>query len=89
MSRIEASVLERIARGFGRKHPRGVRIVYAGVAVAAVAWMPLLLYIAFGPPEGNPIGLGLLAMLGTPVAVVAVLVGIVWVAVDRFAGRGR
>jgi hypothetical protein len=89
MSRIEASVLERVARGFGRKRPHGARIVYAGIAVAAVAWLPLLLYFAFGPAKGNPIGLGLLAMLGTPVAVVAVLVGIVWMAVDRLADHGR
>lgn len=39
----------------------------AGIAVLALGVGPLLLYIAFGPVDGNPIGLGLLAMVAVPV----------------------
>jgi hypothetical protein len=44
------------------------RIVIAGLLILLFGVGPLLLYIAVGPADGNPIGLGLLAVL-------AVLVG--------------
>jgi hypothetical protein len=50
---------------------------------------PLLLYIAFGPADGNPIGLGLLAALGVPVAGVLLLTGLVQLAAGAFSARGR
>jgi hypothetical protein len=59
----------------------------AGAIVAGLAWLPLLLYGVFGPAKGNPIGLGLLAVLGTVIAVVTVLTGAALTAVDRFRGR--
>ena len=38
--------------------------VKAGVATAIGASLPLVLYVIFGPKDGNPVGLGLLMMLG-------------------------
>ncbi|MDZ7653553.1 MAG: hypothetical protein U5L03_13900 [Burkholderiaceae bacterium] len=35
-----------------------------------------MLYVAFGPADGNPIGLGLLAMLGVPLSGVLIVVGV-------------
>ncbi|NGY05200.1 hypothetical protein [Solimonas terrae] len=48
-----------------------------GAVIAALGTAPLLLYIIFGPSDGNPIGLGLLAwaswLVGGVVIVVALL----------------
>ncbi len=64
-----------------------MRIMRAGAIVAGLAWLPLLLYGVFGPAKGNPIGLGLLAMLGTAIAVATVLIGAAFSAIDRCGGR--
>lgn len=58
----------------------GVVIVLAGVA-------PLGLYILFGDPRGNPIGLGLLAVAAVPVGSLAVVIGVVKRLVGLFVGR--
>ena len=55
----------------------GPKIVAASLAVGAAGLAPLALYIACGPAHGNPIGLGLLAALAVPVALVGVFVGLV------------
>lgn len=46
-----------------------------GAIIAALGTAPLLLYIAFGPADGNPIGLGLLAWASWLLAAVVVAVG--------------
>lgn len=38
----------------------------AGVVIAGLGYLPLQLYIVFGPRDGNPIGLGLLAIVAVP-----------------------
>lgn len=58
----------------------GVVIMLAGVA-------PLGLYILFGDPRGNPIGLGLLAVAAVPVGGMAVAIGLVKLVVGWFVGR--
>jgi hypothetical protein len=52
------------------------KLFWIGVAVAVASLAPLLLYIVFGPKDGNPIGLGLLFFFGTPVGVILTLVGL-------------
>lgn len=63
------------------------RLVRAGLALLAIGWTPLLLYVAYesvsGQTGGNPIGLGLLMFFSTPIAVVLLLFGIVASAVAR------
>ena len=44
------------------------RLVIAALAVLLAGWAPILLYALFGPADGNPIGLGLLAWASVPVA---------------------
>jgi len=44
-----------------------------GLLLLAAGVVPLLLYIAFGPKDGNPIGLGLLFILATPIGVLMIL----------------
>lgn len=67
----------------------GRAFVAGSVVLGLAGWLPLLLYIEFGPADGNPIGLGLLAMVTAPVAVVGLLVGLVKMLVERFGARGR
>ena len=43
--------------------------------VASLA--PLLLYIVFGPADGNPIGLGLLMVAGVPTGLILLVIGLV------------
>ena len=38
----------------------------AGTALMAAGLLPILLYAQFGPPDGNPIGLGLLMAVLVP-----------------------
>ena len=63
-------------------HP-GLRVMIASVVLGALFCVPLLLYIAFGPEDGNPIGLGLLAVMGLPGAVLGFLAGLVWFVKSR------
>jgi hypothetical protein len=68
---------------------RGLRALKIAFAVAVVTIGPLLAYMAFGPADGNPIGLGLLAAVGVPVSGVLLLVALVQLAVDAFLPKGR
>ncbi len=42
------------------------RLLLIGLGLLALAWLPIELYIIFGPADGNPVGLGLLAWCATP-----------------------
>jgi hypothetical protein len=44
----------------------------------------LLVYVAFGPKDGNPIGLGLLAVVAVLIATIGVVVGLIWLVVEVF-----
>ena len=66
---------------------RGLRMLMIALATAAATVGPLLLYIAFGPADGNPIGLGLLAAVGVPVSGVLLFVALVRLAVDASLRR--
>lgn len=70
---------------------QGLRTLRWSGLIALAGVGPLLLYGVFGPADGNPIGLGLLAVLSVPAAAVLALVGIVqWlVEAARTAGRRR
>jgi len=58
--------------------------LWIGLAVIVLSLAPLLLYVVFGPKDGNPIGLGLLMVFGIPVGVAISVVGLV---VGMAAGR--
>ena len=62
----------------------GLRILKTSLIAGAIGVAPLLLYILLGPKDGNPIGLGLLAMLAVPVAVIGGVIGVVTIAVEFF-----
>lgn len=79
MSRIEEALLRRFT---------GVRILLGSMAFGAAGVAPLLFYIAFGPADGNPIGLGLLAVVAVPAAAVGAGVGLIKMLVEYFT-RGE
>ena len=49
-----------------------MRLVYAALAAVALTWSPLLVVGALDP-TANPIGLGLLSLAGTALAVLLLL----------------
>lgn len=60
----------------------GVRILSIGLAIGVIGVLPLLLYIQFGPRDGNPVGLGLLAVAAVPVSAVVMAVGLIKLLVE-------
>lgn len=67
----------------------GLKILLGSLAVGAVGVGPLLLYIAFGPADGNPIGLGLLAVVAAPTCAIGAGIGLIVMLVERFPRAGR
>lgn len=63
------------------------RFLIAGGVIAAVGYLPLQLYIVFGPRDGNPIGLGLLAIFAVPAGLVVFAIGLIKLAVSYFLSR--
>jgi hypothetical protein len=55
-----------------------------GLAIAAGATVPLLLYVILGPRHGNPIGLGLLMWLGWLVGLVLMAWGAIGLVISQF-----
>jgi hypothetical protein len=53
------------------------KLSWAGAIVAGLSLAPLVLYVIFGPKDGNPIGLGLLMFFGVPVGVLLFVVGFI------------
>lgn len=57
------------------------KVLVAGVAIIALSWVPILLYLVFvygllGVKDGNPIGLGLLMMFGSMLGGATAAVGL-------------
>lgn len=65
----------------------GWQFIAGSLVIGVVGVLPLLLYIAFGPADGNPIGLGLLAMAAVPIAGMGILIGVVKLLVQYFGSR--
>lgn len=65
-----------------------LKLIISGLVILAGGVLPLLLYIAFGPADGNPIGLGLLFVVSVPVGGICLLAGLIWFLVDKARGSG-
>jgi hypothetical protein len=70
-----------------RRRWSGERIVVVSVAVGIAGTLPLALYVALGPKDGNPIGLGLLFVVAVPVAIIGASVGAIRMAMRRLLDR--
>lgn len=66
----------------------GPRILITSFAGGVVGVAPLLLYMLFGPSDGNPIGLGLLAVVAAPISVGGMALGAI-VTLVRYLSRGK
>lgn len=78
MSYLEEAIIGRYS---------GLRILIFGIAVAVIGVLPLLLYIEVGLEDGNPIGLGLLAMVALPAGAVIAAIGLIKLVVQYFMRR--
>jgi hypothetical protein len=78
MSQIEGAFLRRFS---------GPKIIVWSLAFGIVGVAPIFLYIALGPKDGNPIGLGLLAVFVLPVSGIGMIVGLVVTLVHYFNRR--
>jgi hypothetical protein len=63
---------------------RGLQILLISLVLGAGGVAPLLLYILLGPADGNPIGLGLLAVVAVPASIAGLAIGCVTLLVERF-----
>ena len=52
-------------------------MIKTGFIIAAVGALPLLLYAAVGPADGNPVGLGLLFITATPLGLLVLAIGLI------------
>lgn len=73
-----------LAAGFLRRSA-GAKLVIGSVALGLIGYLPLQL----GPEDGNPIGLGLLALAAVPLAAIGVAVGAVALAIEAVRARPR
>jgi hypothetical protein len=80
VSYLEETLLRRVS---------GARIMVWSFVIGFGGVLPLLLYMALGPADGNPLGLGLLAMVAVPVGGVGVVVGLIAMLVQKFDRRGE
>ncbi|MFZ6771855.1 hypothetical protein ACO0LB_03975 [Undibacterium sp. SXout7W] len=53
------------------------RFLIVGVVIAVAGYLPLQCYIIFGPRDGNPIGLGLLAVIGILLGMIVFSIGVI------------
>jgi hypothetical protein len=67
----------------------GSKLFAGGIALLVLGAGPLLLYIAFGPADGNPIGLGLLAMVAVPAGGILAGLGLVRMLIEFLVRRAR
>lgn len=66
------------------KNKTGLRIIIYSLIIALLASLPLILYIIFGPKDGNPIGLGLLAWAGVSIGQLGVFTGLAYIGFSHF-----
>ena len=68
---------------------RGVKVIALSLLLVLICAAPIMLYIAFGPKDGNPIALGWLFALGALVAHVGFVVGMLLLIVDNLLKRKK
>lgn len=63
------------------------RFLKISLILAAIGYLPLELYIRFGPSDGNPVGLGLLFVVGLFAGFAVLVVGLITYAIQYFRER--
>lgn len=62
----------------------GSKTIGISILIGLMGMLPLLLYIGLGPKDGNPIGLGLLAIVIMPIAGIGIFVGVIKILARHF-----
>lgn len=68
-------MLERIRAFYAGDIRLSFKIIVTSMALIVVSAVPVLLYALLGPEDGNPIGLGLLFMLGAFLGQLGIVAG--------------
>lgn len=63
------------------------RFLIAGIVIAGIGYLPLQLYIVFGPRDGNPVGLGVFAVLAILAGLVVFAIGLIKLGVRSLRAR--
>ena len=79
MSQLEERALRRWS---------GSTIMLRSLMLGGAGVTPLMLYGLVGPRDGNPIGLGLLAVATVPIAAFGFAIGVIKFIVEAFTSRG-
>lgn len=63
---------------------RGIKVIALSLLLVFVSAAPIMLYIVFGPEDGNPVGLGLLFAAGAFIGHIGFVIGILLLLWDNF-----
>ncbi len=63
------------------------KFLIVALIIAGLGYIPLQLYIIFGPRDGNPIGLGLLFVIGIFAGLTVFAIGIIKHTIQYFTNR--
>lgn len=69
--------------------PRGIKVIALSLLVVLVSAAPIMLYILFGPADGNPIGLGFLFAAGALVGHVGFILGMLLLIWDNWLNKKK
>lgn len=86
MSERSRSLGERIASFYASDVRLSLKIIASSLAFGVLGAIPLLLYVAFGPIDGSPVGLGMLAMGSVLLAQLGLMAGLVRLSWELFTG---
>jgi hypothetical protein len=81
------SVKNPIKQILASNSPAGIKVIALSLMLVLVTAAPIMLYILFGPEDGNPVGLGLLFAAGALVGHIGFLVGMLMLLRDYYFRR--
>jgi ABC-type Co2+ transport system permease subunit len=89
MSGLHQKPINFVLRFFRSDVHASLKMMMISIACAVIFISPLLVYIVVGPSDGNPIGLGLLAVAGVVLGKIGLGIGAVWFLCSLFFGSNR
>ena len=70
-----------------RQLKTSVKILLGSFLLGVLSTLPLAIYIAIGPKDGNPIRLGLLALFGIQLSAIGMLAGLILLLLEYIKGK--
>jgi len=68
---------------------RGIKVIALSLLLVFVSAAPIMLYVVFGPADGNPVGLGLLFAAGALIGHIGFVIGILLLLWDNFISNKK